>query len=75
MEGSILSSETNNDTSNLMPEKWVNLEDVANHLSVSTDTIRAWIRKGTIPYSRAGKQYKFRISEVDKWVIEGKIKD
>jgi excisionase family DNA binding protein len=75
MEGSILSSETNNDTSNLKPEKWVNLEDVANHLSVSTDTIRAWIRKGTIPYSRAGKQYKFRISEVDKWVIEGKIKD
>jgi len=60
---------------NMMPEKWVNLEDIAEHLSVSHDTIRAWIRKGTIPYSRAGKQYKFKISEVDEWVREGKIKD
>ena len=60
---------------NMMPEKWVNLEDIAEHLSVSHDTIRAWIRKGTIPYSRAGKQYKFKISEVDEWVREGKIKE
>jgi excisionase family DNA binding protein len=57
------------------PEKWVNLEDIARHLSVSTDTIRAWIRKETIPYYRAGKQYKFKISEVDEWVREGKIKE
>ncbi|MCL2121718.1 MAG: helix-turn-helix domain-containing protein [Clostridiales bacterium] len=64
-----------NESNNIMPEKWVNLEDIAQHLSVSADTIRAWIRKGTIPYSRAGKKYKFRISEVDQWVVEGKIKD
>ena len=62
-------------TNYVVPEKWVNLEDIAKHLSVSSDTIRVWIRKGTIPYNRAGKQYKFKISEVDKWVIEGKIKD
>ena len=54
-------------------EKWVNLEDIAEHLSVSKDTIRAWIRKGTIPYARAGKQYKFRVSEVDEWLLKGKI--
>ena len=23
-------------------EKWVNLEDIADHLSVSTDTVRNW---------------------------------
>jgi excisionase family DNA binding protein len=61
------------DNKNLMPEPWVNLEDIAKHLSVSTDTIRAWIKKGTIPYSRAGKQYKFKISIVDEWVENGKI--
>lgn len=55
-----------------IPEPWVNLEDIAKHLSVSQDTIRAWIRKKTIPFSRAGKQYKFKISEVDEWVREGK---
>ena len=63
------------ETNNVIPEKWVNLEDIAAHLSVSQDTIRVWIRKGTIPFSRAGKQYKFKISEVDDWVREGKIKD
>ena len=62
-----------NEVNNASPEKWVNLKDVAEHLSVSHDTIRAWIRKGTIPYSTAGKQYKFKLSEVDEWVRERKI--
>ena len=70
-----MSNEIENTTSEAMPEKWVNLEDVATHLSVSPDTIRAWIRKGTIPFSRAGKQYKFKLSEVDEWVREGKISE
>lgn len=56
-------------------EPWVNLEDIAKHLSVSQDTIRVWIRKNTIPYSRAGKQYKFKISEVDQWLRDGKMSD
>ena len=53
-------------------EKWVNLEDIANHLSVSTDTVRNWIKSGKIPFYRAGKRYKFRISEVDEWLKSGK---
>jgi excisionase family DNA binding protein len=57
------------------PEPWVNLEDIAKHLRVSHDTIRVWIRKGVVPFYRAGKQYKFKISEVDEWVRAGKITD
>ena len=56
-------------------EKWVNLEDIADHLSVSTDTVRNWIKSGKIPYYRAGKRYKFRISEVDEWLKSGKMND
>jgi uncharacterized protein YjcR len=33
-----------------MPEKWVNLEDIAEHLSVSTDTVRNWIKDGKLPF-------------------------
>ncbi|MGP1544080.1 MAG: helix-turn-helix domain-containing protein [Candidatus Fimenecus sp.] len=29
---------------------WVNLNDVAEYLSVSTDTIRNWIKSEKIPY-------------------------
>lgn len=56
-------------------EKWVNLEDIAEHLSVSPDTVRTWIRNGKLPFYRAGKRYKFKISEVDAWLREGKITD
>lgn len=58
---------------NNVAEKWVNLDDIANHLSVSKDTIRAWIKANKIPYYKAGKQYKFKISEIDDYVRNGKI--
>ena len=54
------------------PEKWSSLEEIAEHLGVSKDTIRNWIKKGVIPHRRIGKQYKFKISEVDAWVDSGK---
>lgn len=53
-------------------EKWSSLEEIAEHLGISKDTIRNWIKKGVIPYRRIGKQYKFKISEVDAWVNSGK---
>ncbi len=56
-------------------EKWVNLEDIAEHLSVSTDTVRSWIKSGKLPVYRAGKRYKFKISEVDEWLREGRISE
>lgn len=58
---------------NNVVEKWVNLDDIANHLSVSKDTIRAWIKANKILYYKAGKQYKFKISEIDDYVRNGKI--
>ena len=56
-------------------EKWVNLEDIAEYLSVSKDTVRTWMREGKLPDNKAGKRYKFKISEVDEWVRKGKIKE
>ena len=68
----------NREVENVMQEtteKWVNLEDIAEHLSVSTYTVRTWIKNGKLPVYRAGKRYKFKISEVDEWVREGKISE
>lgn len=56
-------------------EKWVNLEDIAEYLSVSKDTVRTWMREGKLPVNKAGKRYKFKISEVDEWVRKGRIKE
>jgi excisionase family DNA binding protein len=57
------------------PEKWSSLEEIAEHLGVSKDTIRNWIKKSVIPYRKIGRQYKFKISEVDAWVDSGKSAD
>ena len=54
------------------PERWLNLEEISKHLGVSKDTIRIWIKKETIPFHKIGRQYKFKISEVDDWVESGK---
>ena len=62
------------ESENITPEKWVNLEDVAEHLSLSVDTVRVWVRNGKLPIYRAGKRYKFKISEIDEWVRAGRIK-
>lgn len=52
-------------------ERWYSLEEISNHLGVSKDTIRARIRKETIPFYKVGRQYKFKVSEVDAWVESG----
>ena len=53
------------------PERWFSLEQIAQYLGVSKDTIRSWIRKNTIPYRKIGRQYKFKMSEVDYWIESG----
>ena len=56
-------------------ERLYNVEEIANHIGVSKDTIRAWIKKETIPYYKVGRQYKFKLSEIDEWVASGKSAD
>ena len=56
-------------------ERWLSLEEISNHLGVSKDTIRAWIKKGTIPNHKVGRLYKFRVSEVDEWIESGDSAD
>jgi len=53
-------------------EPWVSLDDVAQHLGVSTDTVHRWLRSRGLPAHKVGRLWKFKISEVDAWVREGK---
>ncbi len=53
-------------------EAWSNLEEVATYLGVNKDTIRNWIKKTDIPAHKIGRQWKFKLSEVDAWVKSGK---
>ena len=58
---------------NRREERWVNIPDVADHIGVSQDTIRNWLKSGKLPTIKAGKQYKFLLSEVDALLRDGKL--
>lgn len=62
-------------TTNTNEERWCSVEEVAKHVGCSKDTIRAWIKKGTIPFHKVGRYYKFRLSEVNAWIESGKSAD
>ena len=53
-------------------EKGLSIEEIAEHIQIHKDTIRIWIRKGEIPAHKIGKQWRFKISEIDTWVSSGK---
>lgn len=56
-------------------ERWLSLAEISKHVGCSKDTIRAWIKKGTIPYHKVGRLYKFKASEVDTWIESGASAD
>lgn len=57
---------------NAITEKWASLEETAEYLGVTKDTIRNWIKKKNMPAHKIGRQWKLKLSEVDDWVKSGK---
>ena len=53
-------------------DNWISLEEASIYLGVSKDTVRNWIKKTDIPAHKIGRQWKFKLSEVDDWVKSGK---
>ncbi len=54
-------------------EKWIGVDEAAEHLGVKASTLRAWVNKNKgIPAHRIGKFWKFKLSELEEWVTSGK---
>lgn len=54
-------------------DKWINIDEAAAYLGVKPVTVRDWIRKDKgMPAHKIGKQWKFKITELDAWVKSGK---
>ena len=55
-------------------DKWASIEYASEYLDVSQDTIRNWIRKDNgITAYKIGRQWKFKLSELDEWIKSGKV--
>ena len=55
----------------MQSEPWVSLEEIAQHLAVSQDTVHRWIRRRGLPAHQVGRIWRFKVSQVDEWVQMG----
>jgi len=53
-------------------ERWVGIKDVAAHLGVAKDSIYRWVGEQGLPAHRVGRLFRFKLSEIDEWVRQGK---
>jgi excisionase family DNA binding protein len=49
-------------------EPWIDSKQASEHLGSSADWLVANIQKLQIPHSRLGRQYRFKLSELDEWI-------
>jgi len=52
------------------PEKLMTLEEVAEYLRLSVHTIYKMAQKGKIPALKAGKKWRFRKEDIDRWLTQ-----
>ena len=60
--------------SNSVAEQWVSVEQVAAHLNVKALTIYKWLERKQMPAHKVGRLWRFKISEIDRWVKSGNAK-
>ena len=57
------------------PERLMTLEEVAEYLRLSVHTIYKMAQKGKIPALKAGKKWRFRKEDIDKWLNGSYVSD
>jgi len=55
-----------------MTDRWLSVDDIAEHLGVKRETIYNWVSQRNMPAHKVGRLLKFQVKEVDEWVRAGK---
>lgn len=55
-----------------MSDRWLSVEEIAEHLGISRDTVYTWVNEKGMPAHKVGKLWKFQKVEVDRWIRSGK---
>lgn len=53
-------------------ERWMSVAEIAEHLGIRRETVYKWIERKGLPAHKAGRLWKFKCEEVDKWMTSGK---
>jgi len=51
-----------------MDDRWLSVADIAEYLGVKKDTVYKWIVRKGMPAHKVGRLWKFKRTEVDRWV-------
>ena len=54
-----------------MNDRYLSVAEICAYLGIKRDTVYKWISEKKLPAHRVGKLWKFKMSEVDEWVING----
>ena len=54
-----------------MADRWLSVDEIAEHLGVSKDTVYTWVNERGMPGHKVGRLWKFKVDEVDGWVRAG----
>ena len=56
-------------------EIWFDIDELCQYLpdKPAKSTVYSWVNKRLIPYHKNGKKLRFLKSEIDKWLLDGKI--
>jgi excisionase family DNA binding protein len=62
-----------NDKHQIQLDQWLNLKEALLYLpgKPSSATVYKWVKDGTIPAHKVGKQLRFLKSEIDNWLKQG----
>jgi excisionase family DNA binding protein len=55
-----------------MDDRWLSLAEIAGYLGVSKDSVYRWVETRDMPSHKIGRQWKFKVHEVDAWVHSGR---
>lgn len=51
-----------------MEDRWLSVDEIADHLGIKRDTVYKWVSERQMPGHKVGRLWKFNKLEVDGWV-------
>ena len=56
-------------------DRYYSMPEICQCLGISRDTALRWIGTKNVPAHKIGKNWKFKVSEIDEWVNNGQAED
>ena len=56
-------------------DRYFSMPEIMEYIGASRDSILRWIATKDMPAQKVGKNWKFKISEIDEWIKSGNASD